>query len=186
MRQAVLLPAVFWQCRSGTCKQFLHCWSRPEGSMAAGSLSQYGERPKSDVPLSVSDNLLAPRHEHQHAMLSAGLPKCPQVGTSMNANDCDQLMCNVQITCCDPCRPQWEAAHLTKGTGIRRKWCCAAATASSEGRPCSEHQCIMYLAEAPAVTPALEHQHVGRPRMLLALLLMQASLCTSHAASTLS
>lgn len=32
----------------------------------------------------------------------------------------------------------------------------------------------MYLAEAPAVTPALEHQHVGRPRMLLALLLMQA------------
>ena len=117
-------------------------------------------------------------------MLSAGLPKSPQVGTGMYANGCDLLMCNVQITCCELCRPQWEAADLTKGTAARRKWCCAAATAPSEGRPRSERQCIMQFAEAPAVAPTLERQHVGRPRMLVALLLMQASqACIPHAGS---
>ena len=109
-------------------------------------------------------------------MLSAKLPKSFQVGTSMYANGYTQLMYNVQISC----RPQWEAAHLTQGAGMRRKSCCAAVTASSEGRPRSERQCIMQFAEAPAVAPAIEHQRVGRPRMLLALLLMQASLCISQ------
>ena len=120
--------------------------------------------------------ILLPRHENQHAMLSAKLPKSPQVGTSLYANGYNQLMYNVQISC----RPPWEAAHLTQGAGMRRKWCCAAATASSEGRPRSERQCIMQFAEAPAVAPAIEQQRVGRPRMLLALLLMQASLCISQ------
>ena len=41
------------------------------------------------VPLSVSENLIG--HENELAsisLLSAELPKCPQVGTSMYANGC--------------------------------------------------------------------------------------------------
>ena len=111
---------------------------------------------------------------------------CRRVLRWARASSCKILMRNVQIRCCNPCRPLWEAAHLTKGAGNRCKWCCCIATASLEGRPYSGRQCIMQFAEAPAVAPVLETQDVGRPRMLLALLLMQARLGISQAASTIS